>query len=570
MKLRLKVLIILAGMWTIISLALFVYSKHTLSNEYSKLEKKEVVSDLERTTKTLRSLFSSLKTLNFDWSQWNDAYQFVKDKNPGFIRSNMAFTTFENSKLNLIMFFNPRGQLVYGLNYDLNAKKFIPIPESLLKQLLHEKSFTQQRSSSSSKVGFLKTADSYAVLSALPILTSEGTGPIRGTLVMGFFLTESHLAQLSDIVQMQVKLHPLPLTAEDMNLRSVYDYLHSGEPSYISLHSPQAILGYTFIRDIDNNPIGIISIKVPRTLYLEGLKTVEQYLAIVIGMGILFLAAVWYLLKVFILDRMIHLSQQVIEINSKNAFSQRLPITSKDELDEMAGAVNSLIEIIALTEEQLKNRISLRTEELERLSQLNKNLFSEMSNQKQIEVKLREGEKHFKHMAYYDVLTGLPNRLHFNEMAQKMMAKASVEDTHIAILFLDVDKFKSINDTHGHNIGDMYLRHIAEKLKASIRDTDLAARLAGDEFLVCLTDIHDKADITPIVLNMLNQLSQPLKCENVEIASSCSIGISIYPDDGNSIKDLEKNADLAMYYAKKNHENMYCFYHSIAKETTTD
>src|SRR3990167_3938102 len=106
MKLRIKVLIILASVWAIISLSVFAYSYMTLRNEYLKIEKSEVTDDISRMSKTLNSLFSSLKLLTADWGQWNDVYTFMKNKNEAFVKANLNMPTFENTKLNLILFFN--------------------------------------------------------------------------------------------------------------------------------------------------------------------------------------------------------------------------------------------------------------------------------------------------------------------------------------------------------------------------------------------------------------------------------------------------------------------------------
>ncbi len=571
MKLRMKVLIILASMWALVSCVTFFYSKHTLTQEYTKLEIKEVADDLERTTRTLKSLFSSLKALTFDWSQWDDAYRFMANKNQAFINSNLSYTTFVNSKFNLIMFFDTQGKLFYGLNYDLETNQFVPIPSSLLALLDQEKKFTKQRDAHSGKSGLLQWDNQYVVLSALPILNSEGKGDIRGTLVMGFFMNKEHIARLSDIVKMQVHLDTLPIAKNNNQLLSVYDYLRAtNKDNYIKIIDDNHIVGYTFIRDVDNNPIGIISITESRPVYQEGIRTIQKYLTIVIGLGIFFLISIWYLLKVFVLDRMIDASNQVVDITSNSTFHKRIEVSGNDELNAMIGAMNSLIEIIAITEEKLKKRISLRTEELERLSMLNKNLFAEMSNQKQIEVKLREGEKRLQHMAYYDALTGLPNRLYFNDIAQKLLEKAEVLHSGLAILFIDVDKFKSINDTYGHDVGDLYLRHIAEQLKISIKETDIAARLSGDEFLVCLNDTIDKNNLTMTVNRLLQNLSTVLRTENADISSTFSIGISIHPTDGKSVAELEKHADLAMYFAKKQPNSAFYFYNDIRKEEMLD
>lgn len=566
MNLRLKVLIILASVWALISAVTFTYSKQVLTEEYTKLEIHEMKEDLGRTTRTFKTLLSTLKTLNSDWAQWNDAYQFMKDKNDNFIRSNMAFTTFENAKINLILFFDTSGKLFYGMNYDLVNKKFIPIPPELVSLLESEKSFTRQRNTESGKSGLLQFNNEYLALSAFPIVTSDGTGPIRGTLMMGFMVNEAHLLQLADIVKMDVELHSLPTARTDSKLLPIYDHLRSGDKTYTQINSATSITGYTFIRDIEDNPIGLLSLTVPRPVYQEGMKTIGKYLAINILVGVFFLMTVWYLLKIFVLDRVIRVSQDVIDIASKSTFSKRIETSGHDELSNMTMAINSLLEIIAITEEKLKSRISLRSEELERLLQLNKNLYTEMTNQKQIEVKLREGEKRLHHMAYYDALTGMPNRVNFNEQTERRLEIAKASETKIAIVFIDADKFKQINDTYGHEMGDRFLRHVAEQLKASTNNDDIVSRLSGDEFLLCLTDAADKNNIIKATNRILEHLSVPLKTEIGEISSTFSIGIAIYPSDGETLSTLEKNADLAMYYAKKQLNSGYCFYAEIKKE----
>ncbi|TAK77851.1 MAG: diguanylate cyclase [Gammaproteobacteria bacterium] len=569
MKLRLKVLIILASMWTAISLVVFVYSKYTLTHNYARLEQEEGINNLKQTSKTLTSMISALNLVNFDWSQWNDAYYFMTNKNQAFIKSNLAFTFFENAKINLIFFFTPAGKLFYGLSYDLSAKKFIPIPRDLINYLEINKSFITYTDVKANKVGLLKIAHNYLVLSSMPIITSQGTGPIHGTLVMGYFFTGEQLEQLSDIVNMKVSLFPLPLNRPDATLTTAYAALKKGSDYYIAAANQDYLYGYTFICDVNKKPIGMLRITMPRTLYQEGLSTIDHYLAIVISMGIFFLIMIWFLLKIFVLDRIINVSHQVTDISSKSQFSHRIRMAGKDEIETMVAAINSLMEIIELTQEQLKYRIVQRTEELERLSQLNKNLYTEMSHQKQIESQLREDEKVLRQMAYYDALTRLPNRLFFIETLQQMITQASLNGTHLAMLFLDADRLKSINDTYGHMIGDAFLKHTGQRLKHSLRKNDLVARLAGDEFIICLNEIKDKNHINKITETVLSHLSMPLSIDHIIIKPTFSVGISIYPNDGTTIEELEKHADLAMYYAKRQPGNAYCYYDEINNEAET-
>lgn len=567
MKLRIKVLLLLTGMWALISVATFTYSKITLTNEYVRIEKNEVTDDLYRTNKTLKSLFSSLKLLTSDWSQWDDVYKFMKDKNKAFIEANINDATFQNTKLNVMLFFKTDGTLLYGANYDLENKQFLPLPQELVSYLETVPSYTQLTDATKGTTGIVKLKESYAVLAAQPIFTSNGTGPADGTLVMGYFFTDKHLAKLSEILMIKVHLYPLPIPTSDVRLNQAYDALKSGQDSYISGNSINSISGYTFVKNIAGNPIGILKIQEPRILFNEGVKTINWYLGILISIGIIFLVAIWYLLKILILDRIIHVSKQLVHISKHSKFEERIHVSGRDELANMVNDVNSLLEIIQLSEKQLKHRISLNDEQLDRLSMLNKNLHNEMLRQRQIEEELRQGETVLRQMAYYDPLTGLPNRFFFEELADQLISESKHEGLNMALLFLDADKFKHINDTYGHAIGDKFLKHCAQQLKSCLSENDIISRLAGDEFIICLHNIREKAIISRIAQRILDNLSIPLLVDGKQISSTFSMGISLYPEDGKTIEELENRADIAMYYAKENTNVSYYFYNDIKEET---
>ncbi|HEX4044835.1 MAG TPA: diguanylate cyclase, partial [Gammaproteobacteria bacterium] len=529
MKLRSKVLLILAGMWAIISLSIFIYSKSTLINDYLAQENKSIIKDVNQTEKTLSSMMSGVDTLNRDWSSWDDAYHFMENKNEAFVKSNLTITSLASIKVNLILFFDTTGKLFYGLDYDSSKKIFVPIQQDLLTSLEANKSLIIHTDINSNKMGIMKLGNGYVVLSSLPILTSHGKGPSHGTIVMGYFFTNEQLKELSEIVNMQVGFFPLPLHTNDKLLQTAYTALMQGSRYYIAALNENTITGYTLIKDINHNPLAILSVTTPRILYQQGIKTINGYLAIVISIGIIFIASIWYLLKIFVLDRVINVSSQVVKIHSESNFSNRLTITGKDELEDMVHAMNDLMEIIELTQEQLRHRIYLRTEELERISKLNKNLYSEIKSQRETESKMREEEKVLKQLAYYDLLTGLPNRLLFSEILRNILAKSERDNSGLVILFIDADKFKDINDTFGHDVGDQFLIHTAQQLKASLTDSDIAARIAGDEFIVCLSNIKEKPLINNVVDKILHNLSLPLPSNGFNVSSTFSIGIAIYP-----------------------------------------
>ncbi|BCR05956.1 hypothetical protein DESUT3_30250 [Desulfuromonas versatilis] len=173
---------------------------------------------------------------------------------------------------------------------------------------------------------------------------------------------------------------------------------------------------------------------------------------------------------------------------------------------------------------------------------------------------LMQAEKAIQQLAYYDLLTGLPNRLLLQDRLGQALAQAKREREMLAVLFLDLDRFKIINDTLGHAAGDRLLKTVAERLNACVRKSDTVARLGGDEFVVILPAVGHTEDPTLIAEKILHTLSRPFHLEGQKLFTSTSIGIAMYPADGPDAEALVKNADLAMYQAKEEGRNTFRFF----------
>lgn len=169
-------------------------------------------------------------------------------------------------------------------------------------------------------------------------------------------------------------------------------------------------------------------------------------------------------------------------------------------------------------------------------------------------------EEEMKHLAHHDSLTGLPNRTLFKDFLARVLAQSQRNQKRLAILYLDLDRFKHINDTLGHDIGDKLLKEVAERLKNSIRGSDTVSRISGDEFNIMLSDITSADDAAVISRNILSAFQKPYTVAGHKLHVTTSIGISIYPDDSEDIETLLKYADIAMYHAKEHGRNIYQFY----------
>lgn len=172
----------------------------------------------------------------------------------------------------------------------------------------------------------------------------------------------------------------------------------------------------------------------------------------------------------------------------------------------------------------------------------------------------KKAESEIQQLAYYDTLTGLPNRTLFHDRLRQAIAQAHREQRLVGVLFLDLDRFKSVNDTLGHLYGDRVLTTVADRLLGVVRESDTVARLGGDEFVILLTAVNHEKDINDIAGKILTELAIPVQLDNHEIFTTGSIGISIYPIDGDDVHTLLKNADIAMYKAKELDKNNHQFF----------
>ena len=169
-------------------------------------------------------------------------------------------------------------------------------------------------------------------------------------------------------------------------------------------------------------------------------------------------------------------------------------------------------------------------------------------------------EEQLARLAYYDPLTGLPNRRLFHDRLAQALARAQRNEKLVGILLLDLDRFKEVNDTRGHFFGDLLLQAVAQRLAEIVRKDDSVARLGGDEFSIILTDIDTVEDAAQVAEKVIGLLSQPFQLDDQEIFVTTSVGVTIYPLDDNDIERLIKNADTAMYKAKSLGRNNYQFY----------
>ncbi|MCX7176901.1 MAG: diguanylate cyclase [Proteobacteria bacterium] len=213
-------------------------------------------------------------------------------------------------------------------------------------------------------------------------------------------------------------------------------------------------------------------------------------------------------------------------------------------------------EALLRARDEMEQRVVERTTELATTNrQLQAEIFERM-----------EAEQRIWHIAHHDGLTGLPNRSLLHDRLDQALTQAVRSEHRLAVMFLDLDRFKSVNDTLGHHVGDQLLKHVAERLREAVRAVDIVSRLGGDEFVVILPEIQDSDDATRVAQKIIATLAPAVMVDGSLLHATPSIGISIFPDDGNEAYGLMKNADTAMYHAKASGRNTFRFFNAGMNE----
>ena len=201
-------------------------------------------------------------------------------------------------------------------------------------------------------------------------------------------------------------------------------------------------------------------------------------------------------------------------------------------------------------QQQLEETVEQRTREL---SEANETLVGEINERRRIESNL-------KHIAHHDALTNLPNRLLLDARLNHAIERARRSDQHVAVIFIDLDHFKNINDSLGHDVGDQLLISISQRLSNCVREGDTVSRLGGDEFIIIIEQVQDIGDLDVLLKKIMRVTSQTVSINDHDLSTSASIGISVFPDDGSNAEQLMRNADAAMYHVKENGRHKYHFY----------
>ncbi|HIE2359260.1 TPA: diguanylate cyclase domain-containing protein [Pseudomonas aeruginosa] len=585
------------------------------------------------------------------YAWWDASYDFIQRPNETFEQENLDHEMLDDLGFDFVLFLDDRGhlQLKQWSPPAPDQRVLFGAPSASDQALLEA---LQQRAIRLGALDFRGRTDHSlselllvdnlpTLLVSVPISNNQGSAPAKGAILAGYFLDRERLANLRE--QMQADLQPMPNIATDATWKPLRS--RSGSTHNQALLSPRRFIGEHFQQvsvqylSSSGEPQLRFDITKKRLLYIQGEKAINFFLgaSLLVALGAFLVG--YLALELWVLRRVQRLNREVAEVG-RNAHSIRLSDFGNDELGQLAGEMNQMLErlehseardrailqsmrdgyfemdvdgviltvnpalcqLLGQTRETLighpyyellgEDDLARARQPFQRAMQsgagktfaiplqradgslgyfeatvsLIHDLQGELRGYRGIVRDVSDQiayQQQLLEMAYRDPLTGLGNRKAFDEQLGQALLRAGSGGSELALLYLDLDRFKEVNDRFGHDIGDALLRTVAERVRSTLRQPDKAYRLGGDEFAVLLEDSQEN-NPQRLAERLLAALVQPiaLNGERIDFVTP-SIGIALYPRHAGDAEGLVRAADSAMYQAKRQ-RNHYCLYQAPA------
>ncbi|MBG5742208.1 diguanylate cyclase [Pseudomonas aeruginosa] len=585
------------------------------------------------------------------YAWWDASYDFIQRPNETFEQENLDHEMLDDLGFDFVLFLDDRGhlQLKQWSPPAPDQRVLFGAPSASDQALLEA---LQQRAIRLGALDFRGRTDHSlselllvdnlpTLLVSVPISNNQGSAPAKGAILAGYFLDRERLANLRE--QMQADLQPMPNIATDSTWKPLRS--RSGSTHNQALLSPRRFIG-EHVQQVSvqylsssGEPQLRFDITKKRLLYIQGEKAINFFLgaSLLVALGAFLVG--YLALELWVLRRVQRLNREVAEVG-RNAHSIRLSDFGNDELGQLAGEMNQMLErlehseardrailqsmrdgyfemdvdgviltvnpalcqLLGQTRETLighpyyellgEDDLARARQPFQRAMQsgagktfaiplqraagslgyfeatvsLIHDLQGELRGYRGIVRDVSDQiayQQQLLEMAYRDPLTGLGNRKAFDEQLGQALLRAGAGGSELALLYLDLDRFKEVNDRFGHDIGDALLRTVAERVRSTLRQPDKAYRLGGDEFAVLLEDSQEN-NPQRLAERLLAALVQPiaLNGERIDFVTP-SIGIALYPRHAGDAEGLVRAADSAMYEAKRQ-RNHYCLYQAPA------
>lgn len=364
MGIRKKVLISIDVVSLSLTVIFYFLFKNVILNNFDTIEELFVHDNIFRIRAIIEDKSKSLDIIAHDWASWDDTYDFIQDLNKEYEETNIVEDTFLSSaKIDYLLYFDTEGKLVHGTFYDPEQKALIPVPANLLSQLAGNKQLFHHPTNDSHFTGLIMISDDVLLISARPILKSDGEGPNRGTLIMMRILGEARTQTIKDITKMDFSVHiintPLPHTD---SFEIIDTILRNPDNFIIKPLDNDSIAGYGIMKDIFGQPLLLLRLTLPRTIHIQGHRTLTYLLWTTIITSLTFSIVVFIILDRLVINRLAVLNNDVLKISKSAHPSSRVQVSGSDEFASLSTSINTMLDAIDKNQlEQKEKEVRLRT-----------------------------------------------------------------------------------------------------------------------------------------------------------------------------------------------------------------
>lgn len=514
MKLRKKIIIFIS-LVAVMGIGVTYLLLHLiLLNRFEKLDDAQLQRDLGRAVASYNEELQNMRTGLLNYTVRDETYRFIENANiPGsayagdsdFIRSNFNINTYEINRFDMIALLDVNGRPQYGGSYDSAIGKVTPLTaEQLALIKLINSRLPAFKETEESRSGFVTLGNGPMLITCTPIVNSSKDKPVIGMALAGRMLHQEEITHIWEDTLSSIKISRVT-SAQLEDSRGQQIWTGRVLDGMMSIH--------TVVNDLFDDPGIIISLKEPRQLYNSGMKSIDTFRMFYFLFMLLLLALSMLFVNRFILGRISALVRNIRAIGSSQDLSIRIPVSGQDEFSELEVEFNRMIDSLEQAQNELRQQSML------------------------------------------DPLTQLPNRSFFFAKLNEAIAAVKGSSRQIVLVFIDLDHFKTVNDTLGHDFGDAILKETAFRLSQVVGKHDVVSRLGGDEFTILLYDVPDEGSIAAQLSQIQEALSMPHHIKGHLLYNTASIGISIYPQNGEDADYLVKQADLAMFHVKETGRN---------------
>ncbi len=361
--LRNKTLLIMGVVFFIMIILLFAVSQIIFMDRFTRLEENYSLQKVQFSMDVLNDEIDKLNSTELDWASWNDTYIFINDSNEEYIQSNIRLEIFTNIRINLMLFMNSSGNMVYGKAFDLRNQTEVSVPRYFKEELSSDNDLLHFETQSS-KTGILVVPEGPMLVASQPILQNDGTGPVRGTLIMGSFLNSEEIKWFSGITKLPISIYRFDDKRMPSDLQAVLPFFSKDKPIYVRPVNAESIAGYALIDDIYGKPGIILKVEMPRGIYKQGKETLSYFIIYLLIICSVFSIVIVVLLEIFVLRRLNRLDSDVKNIEKSGNNSSRVVVEGKDELSNLAGSLNNMLDALEQSQEKVskseaKNRAIL-------------------------------------------------------------------------------------------------------------------------------------------------------------------------------------------------------------------